>query len=353
MRVFIDVSAAIQHRGMGRYTRELVRTLLQERVKIYGVFRPGRVLKGDFVQRFHTVRRMGAIPVPRELLSLFSWLGGSVFHAVEPVAFIPGFSSTVVTFHDFAQDDERWGEDRNPGFIRAIQNLRKHPPGRVIAVSHHTAKEVAERFPEWEDRIRVVYHGIRRDHFYPESEEVVRSVLKQWDMEWKGYFLYVGEADGRKNLKVLKSVVKDRALPPLVVVGASTRKLQRYLPLDKIRHLGRVSLGELRALYSGAIALLFPSVYEGFGFPVLEAMASGIPVVTTRCSAIPEVGGDVPFYLPPDDPEAWWTLAWELARGEVDPSDRVARGLARAAAFTWETTAWNTLAVYREVLEGA
>jgi glycosyltransferase involved in cell wall biosynthesis len=119
---------------------------------------------------------------------------------------------------------------------------------------------------------------------------------------------------------------------------------------DRVRLLGPVPAADLAALYAAATAFVFPSLYEGFGLPPLEAMAQGTPVVASRASCLPEVLGDAALLVAPDDEEA---LAEALRAILADPGLRAElsqRGLARAARFSWERTAASTLAVYQEVL---
>ncbi len=349
--VAMDVTPLVQHRGMGRYVSELLRALRMEGVHVVGSVRTGRVLKGDVVRYLLRARREGVRAFPAgffRLPGIQQWI--RVFHAVEPAAYMPGPLPTVVTFHDLAQF-RRGGK-----YSRIAERIRRTPPERVVAVSHYTAREVRRAFPELADRIRVVHHGVRTDLFRPRTETDVRPLLRQWGLAWNAYFLFAGEADDRKNLQVLARVVQDPRLPPLVMVGTSAERLASYLDpgAPGIRLLGPQPLTHLVALYAGARALLFPSIEEGFGFPVLEAMACGTLVVTTPLSALPEVGGDVPLYLPPDDPEVWYETVRALASGEgKGERERLRRGRERALTFSWTRTARATLEVYQEAVHEA
>ena len=119
---------------------------------------------------------------------------------------------------------------------------------------------------------------------------------------------------------------------------------------DAVVRLGVVEDDRLRILYHAATALAYPSLYEGFGLPVLEALASGTPVIASRAASIPEVLGDAGILLPPDDPSAWTAAILQVINDESVRATMRARGLARAAAFTWARTARMTLDVYRQAV---
>jgi glycosyltransferase involved in cell wall biosynthesis len=111
-----------------------------------------------------------------------------------------------------------------------------------------------------------------------------------------------------------------------------------------------VAEGALRTLYRSAFALVYPSLYEGFGLPLLEAMASGTPVIASNAASIPEVVGDAGLVLGPHDSAAWANALVMLAKAPDQRAALRVRGLERAAEFTWERTAWRTLEVYRRLL---
>lgn len=345
----MDVTPLVQSRGMGRYVGELLHALRREGVDVVGSLRTGKVLGGDLVRYWVRARREGIQAYPSgmyRLPGISRWM--DIFHAVEPASYIPTSLPTVVTFHDLALFRKGGKYDK------IARRIRNTPPQGVIAVSQYTATEVRHAFPELSSRIHVVYHGVQREVFRKISPEEGQGVLRGLGLSWKGYFLYVGEADDRKNLGILHRIVADRSLPPLVMVGTSPSRLARYLDPEHpgIRVISPQTTRRLAAIYAGAIALLFPSTEEGFGFPVLEAMACGTLVVTTKKTAIPEVGGDVPVYLPADDPEAWHVEAWRLARGGWEGEEvRIQQGLDRAQRFSWEETARQTLGVYQKVQE--
>ena len=189
-------------------------------------------------------------------------------------------------------------------------------------------------------------------------EEARRAVADQFGVSGP-YVLHVGTIEPRKNLERLVTAMAhlaQRGTPHILVCagapGWGAAALHRHLEAtgtgDRVRLLGAVPDAVLPALYAAADALAFPSLYEGFGLPLLEAMACGTPVVTSNVAAMPEIAGEAAVYVDPRDPEA---IAAGLDRVLHDTGMRAAlidRGLARARSFTWERCARETLAVYDE-----
>lgn len=166
------------------------------------------------------------------------------------------------------------------------------------------------------------------------------------------YLLYVGTAEYRKGFDVLLAAMARvaRERPDLTLVATTTLDGWELPPGVRVSGVGHVDDDTLAALYRGSVALVFPSRYEGFGLPVLEAMSYGTPVIASNASAVPEAGGDAACYVPPDDDTA---LAGAILRVATDPAfaaDLHRRGPAHAAAFTWEKTASLTLAAIEGTL---
>jgi glycosyltransferase involved in cell wall biosynthesis len=175
------------------------------------------------------------------------------------------------------------------------------------------------------------------------------------------YLLFVGSVQERKNVRACLLAFADvcqRGLPHhLVIVGAKQWRYAEILNTleglavkDRVHFTGYVEDADLPALYTGAEAFVFPSLYEGFGLPVLEAMACGTPVITSTTSSLPEVAGEAALLVDPKDVEA---LAAGMERVLTDPALRTTlreRGLQQAARFTWARTAQHVVDVYRAVL---
>jgi glycosyltransferase involved in cell wall biosynthesis len=204
----------------------------------------------------------------------------------------------------------------------------------VIAVSEHVRDEIVTRLGYPRERVRVIYHGVDHERFRPDGRE--RGPFLLYPANWWPH------KNHELLLEAFALVSRTRPELRLVLTGAGH---PGGLP-DGVATLGRVSDDRLADLYQSAAAVVFPSLYEGFGLPPLEAMACGCPVAVSRVAALPEVCGDAAVYFDP-------TSAETIAQGIVDVLDRpAAGGPERAARFTWEEFAHRHDAVYRELAGG-
>jgi glycosyltransferase involved in cell wall biosynthesis len=214
---------------------------------------------------------------------------------------------------------------------------------RVLTGSEWSKNDLVERYGLSPDRIVVTPYGVD-SAFHPNGPRAERP-----------YALFVGGIQPRKDpLAAVEALALLDGELKLVVVGAEKRggdelrSAVRRLGLERrVELAGHVERDELAALYRGAACLLFPSRYEGFGLPVLEAMASGTPVVAASAGAVPEVAGDAAILVEPGDPTA---IAHGIERAFAERDRLVAAGLERAARFSWQETARRTLDVYRDLL---
>jgi glycosyltransferase involved in cell wall biosynthesis len=208
------------------------------------------------------------------------------------------------------------------------------------------------------DKIRIVPHGVAQVTVGDGLVAATRSTLGVGD---DPYVLWVGTLEPRKNLPVLVKAfgaVLRAGLPHKLVIVGSAGWLDTAEAIrgpaqalgDRILFTGPIRADRLVALYHGAALLAFPSLHEGFGLPVLEAMAQQTAVLCSNIPVLKEVGGDAARYLPPNDVEAWGETLVELLRDD-DERDRLARaGRIRADGFTWERCIERTKEVYREVV---
>jgi alpha-1,3-rhamnosyl/mannosyltransferase len=234
---------------------------------------------------------------------------------------------------------------------------------RVITVSQNTRSDLLRHFEVDGRNIEVVYNGVEAAFHRRLSPEE----LAQWTQRLglrQPYLLFVGNPKPHKNLdNVIQAFAKALAIHPfegdLVCVGgvpeADLRTRQRAEAAgvtDRLRLLGQVPDEALPAIYQGATLFLYPTLYEGFGLPVVEAMASGVPVITSNTSALREIGEGSAQLVNPLDLEA---LARAIAHAMADPEHRASLaelGRRRAREFSWERAARRTLAIYRSVIEG-
>jgi glycosyltransferase involved in cell wall biosynthesis len=253
--------------------------------------------------------------------------------------------AAVVTVHDLSFE-------REPKLMRPFDRFVFHTmvprsvrrADRVLTVSERTKRDLIEEYGTPEGRVAVTPNGV-------DTAFTSNGVRR----DESPYVLFVGALQPRKDpLTAIEALALAPATLRLLVVGpdkgaeADARAAVSRLGLDgRVEFVGHVEKPELAALYRGAECFVLPSRYEGFGLPVLEAMASGTPVVTTTAGSLPEVAGDAAVLVEPGDPVA---LAGGIERALADRERLVAAGLERAGEFSWTETAQRTLRVYRELL---
>jgi alpha-1,3-rhamnosyl/mannosyltransferase len=231
----------------------------------------------------------------------------------------------------------------------------------ILTDASYVRQEIIDEFGVSPDRITAIPLGAR-SVFRPRTEEECRDALAKHGLEYRRYILSVGTLEPRKNLDlVIRSYAalppRFREQHPLVTVGMKgwlTSKLESIMqPLvtsGELRPLGYASDETLAALYAGAMVLVYPSLYEGFGLPPLEAMASGTPVVVSNRSTLPEVVGAAGVIIDAEDVEGLCRTLLHLDEDRAFWRNRAAASLEQASRFSWERCANQTLSVYRQVL---
>ena len=334
-----------QRTGDESYVSALLRELprLGDELRFAAVTRhPDRVPDG--VEAVELQARSQPWRMSWSLPRLLRRLRPAIVHFQHVVA--PGYGGrAVVTIHDlsFERDPSLMGF-RDRFFFRTMVPRSVRRADRVIAVSERTKQDLVERYGVADDTVSVVSNGVD-DGFTPDGPA----------RDGPPYLLFVGALHARKDpLGAIEALSLADSDLRLVLVGpdkgaaTEARRLVARLGLDhRVEFAGHVEKPALAALYRGAKALVFPSRYEGFGLPVLEAMASGTPVVATSAGAIPEVAGDAAVLVEPGDAVA---LAGGIERALADRERLVRAGLERARLFSWTETAQRTLAIYRELL---
>lgn len=245
-------------------------------------------------------------------------------------------------------------------YLRTLTRRTCHRARRVIAISHSTARDLAATFGVPPDKIDVAAPGVGAD-FRPLPRADVDDFRRRAGLPER-FLLFVGTLEPRKNLPVLlhayaRLPAPDRAAVPLVLGGGKGwmydeifRTIETLNLGDTVHLPGYLPAGDLPLWYNAADALVYPSVFEGFGLPVVEALACGTPALVSDVSSLPEAVGDPACCLPPDDVSAW---ADALARAVHDAAWREnagQQGRTHAARFTWEHTAAQTVASYRRAL---
>ncbi len=267
----------------------------------------------------------------------------------------------VVTCHDIYPFRRKGYPLIDRGMVETgVRGMLK--AGRLIASSEFTKWEILARTSYPEERIDVIHLGVDGRRFRPLDEAAVAT---PWPFpEWKRVILYVGSEQPRKNLAVLLRAISLAARECkdvlFVKVGRPQWKGAREELERNIRELNLEGLvlfrdyvpeDELPLLYNRADVFVFPSLYEGFGLPPLEAMACGCPVVAANSSSLPEVVGDAGILVAPEDEEEMAAAICRVLGDEELHAELSRRGLQRASLFTWEETARKTLGTYRKAIE--
>jgi glycosyltransferase involved in cell wall biosynthesis len=291
--------------------------------------------------------------------------GTDVYHG--PAVFLPHVKlgyRTVVTIHDlvsflFPETVPR----KYSLYMRLMTRLAARSADRVIAVSHATKQDLERILHVPPEKVVVIHEAVGPEFSVPVADATVAATVARYGLR-RPYVLFVGNLEPRKNLaRLIEAFAVLRRRPPgaeprpqLVLVGARAwlhggifRAVQTHGLADDVVFTGYVPLEDLPRLYAGAACFAFPSLYEGFGLPVLEAMAAGAPVVAARAGSIPEIAEDAAILVDARAPGEL-AAAIETVLGDAALRARlIERGRVRAATFSWERMARQTLGVYEGV----
>jgi glycosyltransferase involved in cell wall biosynthesis len=275
----------------------------------------------------------------RALLGLGPVGRADLVHGLDVDLPLPVRAPSVSTVHDTAVFDTPWTfSARRSRGERLLLRQALHRADRVIAVSAFTAGRVHDLF----GRDAVVTPLAPAERFRPPAQAEVRRVRARYGLPAR-FVLHVGTIEARKDVGMLAAAARTADVPLVLAGGVATGQ---HVPVGAV-HLGYVPSDDLPALYGAATAVGYPSRYEGFGLPPLEAMACGAAVVASRVGALPETLGEAALLVAPRD-EAALTAALRRLVHDRDLREHLQRtGLTRAAGFRWSTTAQRTLEVYR------
>jgi glycosyltransferase involved in cell wall biosynthesis len=382
-RIGIDVTAALaQGGGIGRYTRELIRAVAASDV--------------PFQYRLFSARPPNQLPVPNPLpqanhvshhpaLLSEKWLyrlwyrlrlplpvqlvtgGLDLFHSPDFV--LPpvyGRIPTVLTVHDLSFI-------HYPHTFPAVlvNYLNRVVPWSVQRATHILADSEATRqdlLNLWQvpaEKVTVLYSGVNAS-FQPAAAETVTAVRQRYGLDDAPYLLSVGTVQPRKNYQMLIQAFAGVAANwphTLAIAGGKgwlydemLAEIERQALNGRVRFIGFVDDADLPALYTGADLFLFPSLYEGFGLPLLEAMACGVPVLTSNASCLPEVvvdketGEETAVLLSPHEPQLWQQAMGQLLVDEAAREQLRRLGRHQAARFTWQRAAAELIEIYGRLL---
>jgi len=371
--IYVDVSAAVHGKaGIGRYAGSLARALVEQR--------PGRM--AIFYNRGRaTAAPVGLGTTPSQTIRagykpwrMAVWLGqraglgfnrlvpgAELFHATEHLLPPLGDLPTVLTVHDmifkrFPEHQKRL----NFWYLNATMPLYCQRVGAIITVSQASKRDIVADYGLDPDKITVIYEAASPE-FRPAAKGHVDQVLSRYGLP--GHFLiHVGTIEPRKNLsrlvEALRGLRNAGLSIPLVVVGGRGwlyddffRRLESLQMGDAVLFPGFVPDDDLAVLYSAAAATVMPSVYEGFGLPILESMACGTPVLASSSASLPELGGEAARYFDPYDVAAMTGCIREVWVDADLRREMARQGLEQAAKFSWARAAAETLTVYDRLID--
>lgn len=291
--------------------------------------------------------------------------GFDLLHSPALVAPVAAPCPLVITIHDmtyllYPEHFAAWWVS----YLKSVMPLAVRSASAIICGSEHSKRDIVQAYKLAWDKVHVIPYGVDQDRFHPGAA---------LDSDWarshgirEGYLLHVGVFSRRKNITVLLRAVahlraknSGRAVQ-LVLAGAELSALKGADEIhETIRELnlansvvltGRVPDQYMPGLYAQAGALVMPSLYEGFGFPILESMASGTPVVASNTSSLPEVAGDAAILVPPTDELSLADAIEDVITNPRTVEELRTKGLKRAKQFNWQRTASETVKVYRTVV---
>lgn len=359
MRIGIDISQIVhQGTGVSTYTQELVKALLSldhqndyvlfgfslRKISYLKAFANSLGPKSNFVSKFFPIPPTAAEKLlnhfPRPNIELFTGKL-DVLHTsdwLEPRANCP----KVTVVHDLAMF--KFPHVAHPKILATHKKkleLVKKESQKVIAVSESTKKDLVEMLNFDPAKITIIYEAA--DQLQPESHP--EKTLQKYGVKGK-YILALGTREPRKNLdRIIQAftLLKDKDLK-LVIVGKFGWG-EDVKPLDSVIITGYIPDEDLSAFYSGAQVFAYPSLYEGFGQPILEAMRCGVPVVSSTVSSLPEVAGEAAILV---DPTSVQAIAGGIEEASRNRSALIAKGKKQAEKFSWKKAAVETLEVYKK-----
>ena len=371
----LDGSALLHRRlGLGSYTYNLYEALSR-----IGTEWDWHIVYPYWRRPFHDPESFdGRCAVHRIRLpgSLWRWLfldgrlsvgmavpGADIYHSPDPVgAWLKG-GLTVLTVHDTLTTHPKWKAQFPPprpdvpAVAYALRSVGR--ADRIITVSQSTKTDLLDCTDIDPARLTVIPYGVE-PYFRPLAATQAEPVLTRYGITPREYLLFVGRVEPRKNLKVVIETLRllrdEYGLqPPLVVCNGgwdpgyqeAKTLLEAHDLAAQVQFVPYIEHHDMPALYSQAAAFVYPSLYEGFGLPPLEAMACGRPVVAADAASVPEVVGEAGLLAPPRDPGAFAAAIGRVLTNSTVQDTLRERGLERARRFSWEATARATIQVYR------
>lgn len=338
IRVGMDISQIAHKGGVATYTNNLMKKLSEisdlEMVYFYSS------LRKPFKGRLKNLKSYILPPTLFEML-FNRWRNVSIERFIGPLDIFhssdwtqpPSKAKKVTTYHDVVPEKyPQWSHSKIIAVHKRKLRLVEKEIDHVIAVSESTKKDLLEVSNIPEEKITVIYEGPTGD-FKPQTKDKIKRFKEKYNLPER-FVLVIGGIGERRNLNRIKQACKDYNL---VIAGMT---------------LPWLGIDELELLYGSAEVLLYASLYEGFGLPILDSFACGVPVITSDVSSMPEIGGNAALYVDPykvEDikEELFLVMNDKKLRGEL-----IKKGLERVKQFSWEKAAEQTAEIYRKLANG-
>ncbi len=371
--IYLDVSAAVHSRaGLGRYSQRLAESLIADDPSKYGLFynrgQRGRLPAGlDRVPR-RTVRwgykpwRLAILAATVARINFNRLVPDAVlFHSTEHLLMPLSDCPTVLTVHDLIfKIYPKYHKKLNYLYLKMAMPIFCRRATAIIAVSNATKTDIVDNYGIDPDKIHVVYEAAA-DHFKPQSSDEIDRVRKKYSLPDR-YLVHIGTIEPRKNLErmldSLKIIKKSYPALSLVLAGGKGWLTQNFYAKidssglsDSILLLDWVPDSDLPAVICGAELAVQPSLYEGFGLPILEHMASGQVVASSSSSSLPEVGGKAAAYFDPEDVDQMVAVISRLLDDGSEWAHRRELGLQQAKQFSWGRAAQETREIYNQLIQ--
>lgn len=362
MKIALDISQTVYGTGVSVYTKNLARSLVENFPKDEFLLFGGSLRQQDDLKKIARRLKTKSViyPYPPKLMD-FLWNSLHVLPVEKLIGQVdlvhtsdwtepPSSLPKITTVHDMVPF--KFPQTSSSG-IRQTHKKRlawvARESAAIIAVSQSTKKDILDYLKVPEEKIHVIYEGVE-SFFSPQPPAIIDNVKRKYGL--KGDYLFsLSTLEPRKNQKRLiqaYSQIKDKYPGLQLLLGGKTGWGEEIKPVEGVIMPGFIPDVDLSALYSGCLAMPFPSLYEGFGLAPLQAMACGAAVVTSNISSLPEVVDKAGVLVDPEDVKA---IAAGIIKAIENRADFRAKGLKRAKRFTWKETAEKTYQLYQQTIK--
>lgn len=372
MRIGFDAKRAFYNRsGLGNYSRDIIRFLNQYYPNNdYLLYTPRTKNSIDFIDK-KALRIISPPGTNNKILQSY-WRSYQLKKQLvkDEVNLYHGLSNelpknlnktkvkSIVTIHDliFLRYPE-WYPPIDRWIYKKKFLYSSQIADSIIAISQQTKNDIIQYFNIDEKKIEVIYQGCNNAFKHLLTDLEKQKIKEKWSLPDE-YILYVGTIEERKNLlSIVKSLHKGNISIPLVIVGRQTayyKKVLSYISAHSLKHiyfLKEVPANELPGIYQMAILFIYPSIFEGFGIPILEALYSRVPVITSKGGCFHEAGGNSSMYLNPRDIEEMINAIKSILNDKMLRDEMVIKGYEHAQKFADELVAEKTMLLYEKILD--